>query len=82
MELGARGDLAERLQETEAPGHSRGTLTTQVGVPDPSLLLRLLQVSLLYANPETEHLELQKPGGLGKPEFFSSSQDSQEVSSV
>ncbi|XP_043777775.1 coiled-coil domain-containing protein 33 isoform X1 [Cervus elaphus] len=28
-ELGARGDLAERLQETEAPGHSRGTLTTQ-----------------------------------------------------
>ena len=41
------------------PGHSRGTLPAQVGVPGPSLLLRLLQVSLLYANPETEHLELQ-----------------------
>ncbi|XP_069415683.1 coiled-coil domain-containing protein 33 isoform X6 [Ovis canadensis] len=28
-ELGARGDLAESLQETEAPGHSRGTLPAQ-----------------------------------------------------
>uniref|UniRef100_A0A8C6E1A4 Coiled-coil domain containing 33 n=1 Tax=Moschus moschiferus TaxID=68415 RepID=A0A8C6E1A4_MOSMO len=28
-ELGARGDLAERLQETEAPGRSRGTLPAQ-----------------------------------------------------
>ncbi|XDB62309.1 hypothetical protein AB1E18_015654 [Capra hircus] len=58
-ELGARRDLAESLQETEAPGHSRGTLPAQVGVPGPSLLPRLLQVSVLYANPETEHLELQ-----------------------
>ncbi|XP_047651314.1 coiled-coil domain-containing protein 33 isoform X3 [Phacochoerus africanus] len=28
-ELGARGDLAERLQETDGPGHSKGTLPAQ-----------------------------------------------------
>ena len=42
-----------------SPGPLQGTLPAQVGVPGPSLLLTLLQASLLYANPETKHLEFQ-----------------------
>uniref|UniRef100_A0A452TF75 Coiled-coil domain containing 33 n=1 Tax=Ursus maritimus TaxID=29073 RepID=A0A452TF75_URSMA len=36
-ELGAGGDLAERPQETDGPGHSKGTeaLPAQVGAPGP-----------------------------------------------
>lgn len=55
-----QGDLAESLQETEAPGHSGAPCPHRWVCPWPlPLLPRLLQVSVLYANPETEHLELQ-----------------------
>lgn len=42
-ELGA-GDLAERLQETDGPGHSKctETLPAQVGAPGPRHALPLL----------------------------------------
>lgn len=90
-ELGAGGDLAERLRETHGPGHSEctETLPAQVGgpraqkCPGPAPPLRLLQGTLALHKPQSRTLGLTEDwAGRGHRRVFSPSQDSPEVSSV
>uniref|UniRef100_A0A8C0QUW2 Coiled-coil domain containing 33 n=1 Tax=Canis lupus dingo TaxID=286419 RepID=A0A8C0QUW2_CANLU len=71
-ELGTGGDLAERLQETDGPGHSKGTetLPAQVGVPAPEVpeprsISKAAAGTPALCKPKDKTLELQKRGGQG-----------------
>lgn len=77
-ELGTGGDLAERLQETDGPGHSKGTetLPAQVGVPAPEVpeprsISKAAAGTPALCKPKDKTLELQKRGGQGAQESSS-----------